>query len=192
MNKGKHNILTLNRQYVPLHVIEWHKAITLLYKNHVHALDREYISYDYDNWVKFSIANAEDYAKIKTVNFPIAVPEIIVLTKYDRLPDREVKYSRENLFRSYKCKCLYCGKVFAEKELQIEHVMPRSRGGKSTWDNTVPACKDCNQKKANRTPQEAGMRLVIQPRKPRWINPLTSVVWHNHPCQSWRHFIERV
>lgn len=192
MNKGKHNILTLNRNYVPTHVVDWTKGITLLYKDHAHALDREYISYKYEDWINFSISNAEDYAKIKTVRCPIAVPEIIVLTKYDRLPDRDVKYSRENLFKSYKMKCLYCGKIFTEKELQIEHVMPRSRGGKSTWDNTVPACMGCNQKKANRTPQEAGMKLIMTPRKPRWINPLTSVVWHNHPCQSWRHFIERV
>jgi 5-methylcytosine-specific restriction endonuclease McrA len=190
--KKKHNVLVLNRLYTPTHICTWQKAMTYLCKDHVHALDRDYISYTFEDWIKFSISNAEDFSKIKTVNYSIAIPEIIALTKYDRLPEREVKYTRENIFRTYKMKCLYCGNVFSEKDLQVEHIIPRSQGGKSTWDNTVPACKDCNQKKANRTPQQAGMRLIQQPRRPRWINPLTNVVWYNHPCQSWRHFIERV
>lgn len=190
--KKKHDILVLNRAYVPLHIIEWHKGVSLIYKDSAHSLDRDFIAYNYKDWVKFSIANAEDYAKIKTINYQLAVPEIITLTNYDRLPDREVKYSRQNLHKVYKNTCCYCGKVLPSDELEVEHVIPRSRGGKSVWNNTVIACRPCNQKKGSQTPTEANMTLLVKPARPKWINPLNGVSWDNHPCKSWQHFINRV
>lgn len=193
MKKKKHDILVLNRAYVPLHIIDWMDGIKMLYKDHCHALDNDYISYNFNTWKDFSMSSAsEDYAKIQTVSYPVAVPEIVSLVFYDRLPDREVKYTRQSVIRTYKCVCSYCGKTFPERELELEHVIPKSFGGTATWQNIVPACKGCNNRKANRTPQQAGMPLLVKPHRPKWINPLTNVQWENHPCKSWSHFIHRV
>jgi len=192
MSKKHHDVLVLNRAFVPMHIIDWKDCMTHLVRESAHAVDREFMAYTLPDWINFSMTNAEDYSKIKTVRYPIAIPEVITLTRYDRLPDKEVKYSRENLFKVYKYKCCYCGKSFKERELEIEHVIPKSKGGKSLWTNTVTACRPCNQQKANRTPEEAGMHLLVKPAKPKWLNPLTHISWDNHPCKSWEHFINRV
>lgn len=190
--KNKHDILILQKQFVPIHIVSWQTGINLVYKGAAHALDREFVSYEYDDWVKASISNMDDYAKIKTASYQVAVPEIVALTHYDRLPDKEVKYSRENIFKAYKFRCAYCGQTFPLAKLTVDHVIPRSKGGKSVWTNAVPACKVCNNQKADKTPEQAGMPLLLKPVKPKWINPLNNVAWKDHPCKSWEHFMGRI
>jgi 5-methylcytosine-specific restriction endonuclease McrA len=187
--KKKENVLVLNKVWLPIHIIDTKKAMCLIYQDSAHSLDRDYIAYDFENWLEFSRLE-KTYPVVSTVRYQIAVPEIIVLTKYDKLPRHEVKYSRQTLFEQYFFKCAYCNKEFSRNDLTIDHVIPRSRGGKTDYGNTISSCKACNFKKADRTPEEAGMKLHFKPKKPRWINPLTKA-GNAHPYESWKRFWNR-
>lgn len=190
--KKLHDVLVLNKAWIPIHIVCWKKSMSLIYQDHAHSLDREFIAYDFKNWLEYSTKNADDYAKVHSANWTIAIPEIIVLTKYDKLPARDVKYSRENIFHRDHYKCQYCGQVFPAKQLTVEHVIPKHHGGKAVWNNIVSACSPCNNKKANRTPEQAHMRLLKKPTKPSWLNPLTNARGKTQICVSWKKFMDRV
>ena len=190
--KKLHDTLVLNKAWIPAHIVSWRKGMSLIYQDSGHALDRDYVAYDFKNWLDFSAKNAHDYAKVHTVSLTIAVPEIVVLTKYDKLPSRDVKYSRENVFHRDHNKCQYCGVVFDIKELTIDHIIPRALGGKTLWNNVVAACKTCNAKKADKTLIQADMKLLKPPTKPRWLNPLSNVGGKAHICTTWQKFMDRV
>ena len=197
MNLKKHAVLTLNRGWTPIHVITWQKAMSLIYKEHARPIDRELIIYNFADWIEFSRRDANDYCKIGTTTGPIALPEIIALTIYDRLPQRDVKFSRQNVFIRDKYTCQYCGRQFKKEELTIDHIIPESQGGKKTWDNIVACCKKCNARKRDDFLHIAQKRYPIlklkrKPQKPKWYNPLSSVISKVHECKSWEHFMKRI
>lgn len=105
---------------------------------------------------------------IKTSGTPVPAPDVVVLKKYGKMPPQKVGFNRSNLFKRDEHSCQYCGVGLPPSKLQIEHIMPRSRGGPTSWENTVAACNDCNSRKADKTPVEAGMRLRKQPTTPSW------------------------
>jgi len=109
----------------------------------------------------------------------------ITLTDYDRLPAAAVSFSRRNIFKRDHFTCQYCGRQPAAEELTLDHVIPRSQGGESRWDNCVLACLECNKRKADRTPQQARMRLKHQPVRPQW-NPLYAA--HDVRIACWSKF----
>jgi len=129
---------------------------------------------------------------VNTVKHKIAVPDIIVLNKYDRLPNREIKYTRQSIFERDRFICQYCGKKFKRNELEVEHVIPRAQGGKSIWSNVVAACNSCNSKKRDRTPEEAGMKLLKKPHEPKWYGPFEKLKNKPHIRPSWKVFMEKV
>lgn len=193
MNKKKHDILVLNKNYVPVQIVEWKTAMSLIIKDSAHAIDNTFVSYHFSDWMKFSISlDGMEYAKVQTVSQPIAIPEIIVLNRFDRLPDRDVKFSRENIFKVYNHKCAYCGKIFPQAQLTLDHILPRAFGGTTNWNNIVPSCKPCNAAKADKTLTQLGIKLLYKPMKPKWISPLNGIPWKDHPCKSWQHFFNRV
>ena len=114
---------------------------------------------------------------------------MIQLIHYSRLPSCEVRFNRRNIFVRDRSRCQYCGKVKPQRDLNLDHVMPQSRGGKSTWDNVVCACIRCNTKKGNRTPDEAGMRLIRAPKKPAG-HPLLRARWMGRFPEEWRTFLD--
>jgi 5-methylcytosine-specific restriction endonuclease McrA len=187
--KKKPNVLVLNKNFVPIHIISWQKAMSLLIQEAARAIDDDYIVYGLEDWFIYSELD-ERFPKVLTVKHKISLPEIIVLRKYDRLPIRDVKYSRQTLFERDNFKCAYCGERFNKKDLTVDHITPRSLGGSTTWTNTISACYACNSKKANKTIEESGMKLLFQPKKPRWISPLTDID-KNHPCKSWTRFLDK-
>lgn len=191
MRKSKpHDVLVLNRSWVPIHIVSWQKTMSLLFQEVARALDYDFVAYDYDDWLNFTKTH-ENYIKVHTSRYAVAIPEIIVLKIYDRLPIRDVKYSRQTVFQRDKYRCAYCNNVFDKDFLTIDHIIPRCLGGKSTWDNTVSACKSCNALKAGRTPEQAKMKLHLKPKKPVWLSPIAHVK-PNHPCKSWQKFMNRV
>ncbi len=119
----------------------------------------------------------------------LAVPEVIRLTRYEKLGERSVVFSRRNLFRRDRATCQYCAAQPGPAELTIDHVVPRSRGGLSSWTNCVLACVMCNTRKANRTPPEARMALRRTPRKPAWHGPLVAPAG-DRPV-SWDQFLSK-
>jgi len=191
MNKKLSDVLVLNKSWVAIHIVDWKKAMSLIYQDAARSLDMDFIAYDFSMWLEFSTSKpSNDYPKVHTSTKEIAIPEIVVLTKYDRLPSRDVKYSRQTLFERDSYRCAYCGKHFPRPELTVDHIIPRSKGGKTNWDNTVSACRQCNFLKANRTPQEAKMPLLLKPKKPKWISPLHKVGGHRL-LKSWQRFSDR-
>ena len=128
-----------------------------------------FANYTFETWLEASQERAhfkqphEDW--IRSVNFEIQVPRVIRLLRYDRLPKQGVHLNRRNVLARDGHQCQYCGRHFPIHQLSLDHVMPRSRGGPTTWENIVCACLACNVKKGGRTPHEAKMKLVRRPGK---------------------------
>lgn len=161
--------LVLNRNFYAIHVMDWRRAMSLLYQDHADALDDNLQPYGFEEWRELSAA-MEDHPSgfVHTSTFRLALPEIIRLRRFDRLPKGEVKFTRRNIYEHYHYTCCYCGRVFKTDELNLDHVAPRSRGGGTDWSNIVTACVPCNSRKGDHFPEEAGMRLLVKPSRPKW------------------------
>lgn len=188
------DVLVLNRQFYAIHITSWRRALSLVYTDHAQVVDQEYRTYSFDDWRQMSAARETHPAGfITTPSFKIAVPEVIALKLYDRLPDSAVKFTRRNIYEHYSHRCCYCGRTFGTQDLNLDHVVPRSRGGPTDWNNIVTSCIPCNLKKANRTPQEAGLPLLVSPTRPQWKGR-SSLVFRSgvRVRQSWQRFIDSV
>ena len=128
----------------------------------------------------------DDEPFIQAVRFRLRVPEVVALSGYDRLPMAAVTFSRRNIFKRDHYTCQYCGAQPGSEELTLDHVVPRSQGGVSSWENCVLACMACNKRKADRTPEQARMRLRKQPVRPTW-RPLYAS--HSVRIDSWSKFV---
>lgn len=190
------NVLVLNRSYMALRVVNVKRAFSLLFREIaevVHVDQGRYVSYDFSEWCELSELalefepDAHDW--IRTVRFDIAVPRIIRLAVYDRLPRQAVKFNRRNIYARDQNQCQYCGKKFSTSDLSLDHVVPRSQGGKAAWDNIVCACLDCNIKKGGRTPQQAHLKLIRRPTKPR-RNPVLTIKLADGRYASWKAFLD--
>jgi 5-methylcytosine-specific restriction endonuclease McrA len=177
--------LVLNRNWQPVGVARVARALVKVWNDTARVVDpADYRVYTWDDWS--ALRPAEDEPIILTRRFRLRVPEVVTLTSYDRMPANSVTFSRRNVFKRDRFTCQYCGRQPGSEELTIDHVIPRSRGGTSTWDNCVLACIQCNADKADRTPAEARMALHAPPRRPRW-RPLFST--HGARIDSWSKFV---
>ena len=161
--------LVLNRSFYAIQIIPWQRAISLVYLEHARVVDADYQTYGFEDWRDASSLIADHPSGyIRTPSFKLAIPEVIALRTFDGLPKSEVKFTRRKIYEHYSYKCAYCGHRFSTSDLNLEHVIPRSRGGTTDWYNVVTSCIPCNLKKGNRLPDEAGMRLRVKPSKPKW------------------------
>ena len=159
--------LVLNRHWVPIHLTTARHALTLVYQHVARAVDpADCTLHRFQSWSDLSVQ--ENVPCVRTVSLRIRVPEIVVLERYGKIPKRSVPFNRKNLFERDRNTCQFCGKKDLTQDLTIDHVIPRSRGGTSHWENCVIACLPCNLKKGNRLIEEAGLRLLRRPRVPRW------------------------
>jgi 5-methylcytosine-specific restriction endonuclease McrA len=185
-------VLVLNRLWQAVNVCSARRALILLFQGHAQVVlsdgDGAFHTYSFEEWRDLS-EQAPHGEVVHTISFRIRVPRVILLLVYDRLPKKEVKFTRHNIFERDKNTCQYCGKVCDRKDLNLDHVIPRDRGGPTTWENIVCSCIDCNTRKANRTPQEAGMRLIRKPKRPKW-RPFVQVNFTLHEHESWKHFVD--
>jgi len=164
--------LVLNRNWQPVGVATVARSLTLVANGRARIIDPDsYQLHSWSDWAKF--VPAENDLFIQGVSFRMRVPEVIALTEYGRVPHKVVAFTRHNLYKRDRFTCQYCGIQPGSEELTVDHVLPRSRGGTSTWENCVLACVDCNHRKADRLPDEAGMPLRKSPIKPAW-NPFYS------------------
>ena len=180
-------VLVLNRSYLPIHITVVRRALSLLYQGIARAVDEQYRTFDFASWA--DLAAEED--TIGLVDRAIRVPRVILLQGYDRIPRRYVRFSRFNIYARDGNRCQYCGRQFARVELNLDHVVPRSRGGTSVWENVVCSCHRCNRLKGGRTPAEAGMRLVRQPRRPQWT-PFMTETYSLRRYKEWMPFLSAV
>jgi len=147
------NTLLLNAGFEPLRVISWQRAFILLFQGKVEVLEEYQGSF------------------IHTVALAYRVPAVVRLRRWVTLKYRPtvIRFSRANVYARDEHRCQYCYRKYPEGELTLDHVFPAVRGGKKTWVNIVTACMKCNQKKGNKTPEEAGLILFKKPDTPNWI-----------------------
>ena len=192
------SVLVLNRFYLAIQVMSVRRALCLLAKDLAEVVSVEnglFLTYDFQSWREVSewkamaegLGDHDDW--IQSVNFPIQVPRVIRLLKYDHLPRNVVKFNRRNIFLRDENRCQYCGHKFPPHQLSLDHIKPRSQGGLTTWDNIVCACLKCNVRKGGRTPHEAGMRLFRKPFKPK-RNPMLSHQLTYQKYESWKTFLD--
>jgi 5-methylcytosine-specific restriction endonuclease McrA len=184
-------VLVLNRLWQAINVCTTERALTLLYSGHAQVVcenDGNFNTFSFREWCDFS-DQYDGEEVVNTISFRIRIPRVILLLFFDRLPNKEVKFTRHNVFERDKNTCQYCGHKFDRKDLNIDHVVPRHRGGLTTWVNVVCSCVDCNRRKGSRSPEEARMRLIRKPKKPRW-RPFVEVQFIKTADHSWRHFLD--
>ena len=185
-------VLVLNRLWQAIHVTSARRAFSLLYQGQAQVVqtdgDNKFNTHDFASWHDISRREPED-EMVQTVAFRIRIPRIIVLLVFDRLPRKEVKFTRHNIFERDRNTCQYCGSKLDRRELNLDHVLPRDKGGQTTWENIVCSCIPCNTRKGNRLPEDAGMRLIKPPQKPRW-RPFINFTFGTQHHESWRHFID--
>jgi len=185
------SVLVLNRLWQAVNVCTVERAFTLLYMGHAEVVTENggvFRTFDFSEWRDFT-RNHSGEDVVHTVSFRIRIPRVILLLFFDHLPHKEVKFTRHNIFERDRNTCQYCGRRFERHELNLDHIIPREQGGTTTWENIVCACIQCNTRKANRTPLEAGMRLIKKPKRPKWrpfVNVSISAVAHD----SWKHFLD--
>ena len=187
-------VLVLNRLWQAVNVIAAKRAFSLLASGHasvVYEENEDFQIFDMMDWVDFSQYNqpASDMEIVHTVRYSIRVPKIILLSIFDKVPKKDLKLTRKNVFERDKYQCQYCGKRLPSEELNLDHVIPRHYGGKTTWENIVCSCVKCNSRKANRLPHEASMRLTRKPSKPQW-RPVISIAARGRKHDEWKHFID--
>jgi 5-methylcytosine-specific restriction endonuclease McrA len=190
------HVLVLNRHWMAIHVTSAKRAFSLLMRQLaevIHVDDGSYSGHDFESWTELSTAreNFEQYEHdwVRTVRMRIAVPKVIRLLEYARLPKQDVKLNRRNIFARDKNTCQFCGGRFPTSELSIDHVLPRSQGGGSTWENLVCACVACNSRKGGRTPDQARMKLIRKPVRPQ-RNPLISLRLGSDKYACWQAFLD--
>jgi 5-methylcytosine-specific restriction endonuclease McrA len=195
------NVLVLNKFYQAIRVINVRRAFSLLCKELAEVIHIEtdaagksqWQNLNFADWRELSALKLEfepaDYEFIHTVRFQVAVPRIIRLLGYDKLPRQDVKFNRRNIYARDSNRCQYCGKKFSTTELSLDHVVPKSQGGKSTWDNIVCCCIKCNVRKGGRTPDQAHMHLITKPIKPK-RSPVINVRLADERYSSWKQFLD--
>ncbi len=185
-------VLVLNRSWVAVNVTQVRRALSLLFQGHarvVHPTD--YSLYDFEDWCQLSqfSENFETGHYVQTPQMRIRLPEVILLSVFNGFVRREVRLSRRNIFERDANTCQYCGRRLPKPDLTIDHVLPRSRGGKDTWCNLVLACVECNLKKGSLTPKEAHMKLLHEPAVPKWL-PKFGALIPKEGLSSWQRFVD--
>lgn len=162
--------LVLNASYEPMMVVNWRRAIALIWLEKVETLAH------YDR-------------QIVSVSARVPMPAVVRLHR--QVPRRKlsVRFSRSNVYARDRSTCQYCGVRFSPADLTYDHVIPRSRGGKTSWTNIVTCCVGCNRIKGNRTPDQAGMRLLRPPAVPDWLPVVGRSLATREPPEAWKPFL---
>lgn len=190
------HVLVLNKHFAAIRVVSARRAFTLVCKQIAEVIsceDSQYLSYDFASWQQLSEVRSRmerhRHDWVRCVRYELAVPRIIRLLFYDRLPRQEVKLNRRNIYARDRNRCQYCGRRFATSELSLDHVLPRSQGGGTSWANLVCCCVACNVRKGGRTPDQAHMRLIAEPVKPK-RSPVVTLRLSSEKYASWRQFLD--
>lgn len=182
-------VLVLNKAYFPVHITSLKRAFIMLYQNVARAVDDHYQTFCFDSWSDLAVAR--DHETIGLVGRVIRVPRVILLTEYDRVPKRGVRFSRRNIMIRDRYQCQYCRRILRSEELNLDHVIPRIQGGLTTWENIATSCLPCNNHKGGRTPQQAGMRLMREPYKPKSL-PLFGLARKPMHHDAWKPYLNVV
>jgi 5-methylcytosine-specific restriction endonuclease McrA len=182
-------VLVLNRNWQAINVRTPQEAFVQMATDVATALNidgENMVPARWAEWIKLPVC-ANDYA-VRTPSGPIRVPAIIVLSRFAKVPKRRPKFSARAIWARDGGQCQYTGANLRPSEGNIDHVLPRSRGGKTSWENCVLASKDVNSGKADRLPEEVGLRLLKSPTAPREL-PSTLFIRNVNGIAAWKHFL---
>lgn len=178
--------LVLNRNWQPVGVATVARALVKVFNDTARVVDpNDFQVYAWSDWQSL-VPHTDEPFVLAGRDRRLRVPEVVTLTGYDRVPTNSVTFSRRNVFKRDRYTCQYCGCQPGSEELTIDHVVPRAQGGTSRWDNCVLACVECNKRKADRTPQQANMKLFRTPARPVW-KPIYAA--HGARIDSWTKFV---
>ena len=178
-------VLVVNRNLQAVHITTARRAFVLMFTDVARALDASWVAHEFDAWASLPVG---DGPTIGTSRGPIRVPRVIQLVGYDRMPRTTIRLTRRNIFLRDGYTCQYCARRGTTRDLNLDHVMPRSRGGPMSWENVVCSCRVCNLKKGGRTPPEANMRLLRRPVRPRW-SPVLALAFSPGRPAEWEPFL---
>ncbi|HYO96847.1 MAG TPA: HNH endonuclease [Polyangiaceae bacterium] len=181
-------VLLLNRHFAPISVATARRAFVLLYGGAARALDDNGDTYDFAAWLTMPVRSNDD--RLPIIGSAVRVPRVLHLLRYDRAPRVAVRLTRRNLMIRDQFQCQYCGRRPSQRDLNVDHVLPRSRGGLDSWENLVVSCRVCNLRKGRRTPVEAGMSLLSVPQRPRWSTATQIRLVTREPFAEWQPFLQ--
>ena len=161
--------LLLNASFEPLKIISWERAVTLFFLGKVEVVE------EYDR-------------EVRSVSLAVKMPSVVRLLNYVKLGRRRPPLSKLNILSRDEFRCQYCLSNLSYREATLDHVLPRSQGGTTSWENVVTACHPCNRKKGGRTPVQAAMALYKHPVQPDWL-PILSVTFKHHFPEEWLTFL---
>jgi 5-methylcytosine-specific restriction endonuclease McrA len=162
--------LVLNKNWTAIGVEPVRDCITKVSAENAKIIDpHDFQTYSWNDWTKVQVNSGEDF--IATVRGQVRVPDVIVLSRYEKVHGRTIVFNRRNIFARDQNTCQYCGKKLSSSDCTIDHVIPQCQNGLGTWENCVISCVPCNSRKGGRTPKQAGMKLIRTPVKPKW-NPV--------------------
>ncbi len=181
-------VLVLNKMWIPIRVVTVKRCLKLVFADKASIVDpADYSVYSWEKWVTMDSTN-DEYG-IETTSGRIKIPEVIVLLNYAKVFIKDLRITKKNIYMRDKYRCQYTGRQVRHDEADIDHVIPKSRGGKNSWDNLVVCTKEINRVKADRTPEEAGLKLIRKPTAPKTDHFLVDPKL-NAP-DSWEKFIRK-
>lgn len=191
---SNHNkyVLALNRAWLPVDIIDYKDCFRLLCKGHAKALETingSYVMHTMESWLDMHMK--AQYTKLNTVSMEVPIPEIIILTEYDKIPQRFVKFTKTNLLIRDNYECAYCGCSLDLDTATIDHIVPQAKGGKTSWENCTVACKNCNHKKGD-SPPEGPFKPKRKAKEPLYQSPIFQMkkkIGKMEILDSWKKFL---
>lgn len=190
---AQRRVLVLNRNWQAVNIVGVRRAFSLLWQGHVRVVntfDGSLNPCSAEEWIEWCgrVRPPEGAEYVRTIRLNIILPKVVLLQAFDRLPMVEAKFNRQGVFERDNYTCQYSGRVCRPRDLTLDHVIPRDRGGRTTWENVVSCHREVNLRKANRLPHEAGLRLIRKPERPR-SRPFVCVAAGSDIDPSWMQFL---
>jgi 5-methylcytosine-specific restriction endonuclease McrA len=187
---SKDIVLVLNKNWQAINITTPSEALSMMYCDSATGLNikgkDDMVPLKWKEWL--TLICDENDTFVKTIQGNIKIPKIIILCKYDKVPKKRPKLTRKGIWLRDEGVCQYTGKKINPNDGNIDHVIPKSRGGKTDWTNCVLAHKKVNAKKADKTPEEAGLKLIRQPYIPKEL-PVSFYITNKYDIQEWRIFL---
>ena len=184
-NSLNEHVLVLNKSWLAVRLKTLQKTIKLIFSGRAEIVDKKDFSvWSWEKWASRKYVSGDF---IQTTSGKIILPEIIILKNYNKIPKHTIRFSKRNVFIRDEYFCQYSGKKVNMNTGDIDHIIPRSKGGTDNWENVVVCCKEINRKKADKLPEEAGLKLLKKPSKPNptalFIDPKIKIK------ESWKNFL---
>jgi 5-methylcytosine-specific restriction endonuclease McrA len=186
---NKSTVLVLNRHWQAIHVKTPAEAFCMMASDAATALDiteGNFLPTKWSDWIALPVRDCD--RAVNTPRGPVRVPTVIIAVNYAKVPLRRPRFGARGIWDRDGGVCQYTGRKLDRNEGNIDHVVPRSRGGKTSWDNCVLAHREINGRKADRLPHEAGLRLRKRPSAPRAL-PASAFIRNHHDVSDWQHFL---